>query len=82
MTDTDRKSSRLGASGDDRLLEALDDRCTLLTRHPHLDRARPDSAPNRHDFPVGNYWVLRRLLPDGIELVRVAPGARRLDSLM
>ncbi|MCU0935947.1 MAG: type II toxin-antitoxin system RelE/ParE family toxin [Gammaproteobacteria bacterium] len=66
----------------DRLLEALDRRCILLAEHPHLGRARPDIAPDLHYFPVGNYLILYRLLPDGIEVVRVVHGARRLDSLM
>jgi toxin ParE1/3/4 len=70
------------AQAADRLLEALDRRGILLAEQPHLGRARPDSAPDRHDFPVGNDLILYRLLPDGIEVARVVHGARRLDSLM
>lgn len=32
-------------------------------------------------WPVGSYLVLHRLVPGGIEVVRVVHGARDLDAL-
>jgi toxin ParE1/3/4 len=55
--------------------------CDLLADNPLLGRARPDIAPELRYLPIGNYLILYRTLPDGIEVVRVAHGARRLDSL-
>ena len=66
----------------DRVLEDLDHRCFLLADNPHLGRARPDIAQDLRYLPVGKYLILYRLLPDGIDVVRVVHGARRLDSLM
>ena len=66
----------------DRVLEDLDRRCALLAGNPHMGRARPDIAQDVRCFPVGKYLILYRLLPDGIDVVRVVHGARQIDSLM
>ena len=66
----------------DRLLEEIDRKFVLLAENPRLGRARPDIAPEFRHWPVGNYLILNRLLPDGIEVVRVVHGARRLDRLL
>ncbi|AUB80977.1 type II toxin-antitoxin system RelE/ParE family toxin [Candidatus Thiodictyon syntrophicum] len=66
----------------DRLLEEIDRKCVLLAENPRLGRARPDIAPEFRHWPIGSYLILYRLLPDGIEVVRVVHGARRLDRLL
>ena len=66
----------------DRLLEEIDRKLVLLADNPHLGRARPDIAPEFRHWPVGNYLILYRLVTDGIEVVRVVHGARRLDRLL
>lgn len=66
----------------DRLLEEIDRKCTLLAGNPLLGRARPDIAPEFRYFPVGNYLILYRALSDGVEVVRIVHGARRLDGLL
>jgi toxin ParE1/3/4 len=38
-------------------------------------------APGLRSFPVGNYVVFYRIVPEGIELVRVLHGARDLRRL-
>ena len=68
-------------SAADRLLEEIEDKCSLLAAHPQLGRARPDIARDCRAFPVGRYLILYRLLPDGIEVVRVVQGSRRLEDL-
>jgi len=66
----------------DRLLEEIDRKLVLLAENPRLGRARPDIAPEFRHWPVGNYLILYRLVADGIEVVRVVHGARRLDRLL
>lgn len=66
----------------DRLLEEIDRKCVLLAGNPLLGRARPDIAPEFRYFPVGNYLILYRALSNGVEVVRVVHGARRLDGLL
>lgn len=65
----------------DRLLDEIEDKCSLLAANPQLGPARPDIAPDCRSFPVGRYLILYRLIPDGIEVVRVVQGSRRLDDL-
>ena len=65
----------------DRLLDAIEEKMVLLAAHPQLGPARPDIAADCRYFPVGNYLILYRMIPDGIEVVRVVQGARRLDNL-
>jgi toxin ParE1/3/4 len=66
----------------DRLLEEIDRKCALLAGNPLLGRARPDIAPELRYLPVGNYLILYRALSEGIEVVRVIHGARRLDGFL
>ena len=66
----------------DRLLEEIDRKCVLLAGNPLRGRARPDITPEFRSFPVGNYLILYRALSDGVEVVRVVHGARRLDELL
>lgn len=65
----------------DRVLDDLDAKCIMLAENPHLGPARPDIAPELRYLPVGRYLVLYREIAQGIELVRVAHGARRLADL-
>lgn len=62
-------------------LDVLDAKSTLLAEHPRLGPTRPDIAPNLRYFPVGSYLLLYRILSNGVEIVRVVHGARRLDCL-
>lgn len=64
------------------VLEDLERRCALLAGNPHMGPARLDIAPDVDCFPVGKYLIPERFLHDGIDLVRVVHGARRLESLM
>jgi toxin ParE1/3/4 len=65
----------------DRLLDEIEDKCLLLAANPQLGPARRDIAPDCRYFPVGRYLILYRLIPDGIEVVRVVQGSRRLEDL-
>lgn len=62
-------------------LDVLDAKSTLLAKHPRLGPARPDIAPDLRYFPVGSYLLLYGVVSDGVEIIRVVHGARRLDCL-
>jgi toxin ParE1/3/4 len=66
----------------DGLLDEIEDKLVLLSEQPRLGRARPDIAPELRYFPVGNYLIFYRERTDGIEVVRVVHGARRLNGLL
>ena len=65
----------------DRLLDEIKDKFGLLSEQPRLGPARPDIAPELRYVPVGRYLILYREIADGIEVVRVVHGARRLSHL-
>ena len=64
-----------------RLLDEIEDKCSLLAANPQLGPARPDIAEDCRYFPVGRYLILYRIIPDGIQVVRVVRGSRRLEDL-
>jgi toxin ParE1/3/4 len=53
----------------------------LLARMPELGRKRPDLAPDLRGFPIGNYIIFYRPVPDGIQVIRVLHGARDIPEL-
>jgi toxin ParE1/3/4 len=66
----------------DRLLEEIEAKCILLADYPQLGLARPDIAEDCRYLPVGRYLILYRIISDGIEVVRVVEGSRRLEGLL
>jgi toxin ParE1/3/4 len=65
----------------DRLFDEFESKFALLAGQPRLGAARSDIAPGLRHFPVGSYLILYREIDDGIEVVRVVHGARRLSDL-
>lgn len=65
----------------DNLLNTFEEKGRLLADNPELGQARPDIVEGFRYLPVGRYLLLYRVIPGGIELVRVVQGMRLLDSL-
>ena len=65
----------------DRLLDQIDEVCERLTEFPGMGAARPDLAEQLRYFVTGPYLVLYRVAASGVEIVRVAHGARDLPGL-
>ncbi len=65
----------------DHLLDEFEKKFALLAGQPRVGAARSDIAPGLRHFPAGNYLILYRETDDGIEVVRVVHGARRLSNL-
>ncbi len=65
----------------DRMLDLIEAKPRLLAANPALGPARPDTAPELRLFPIRRYVILYRMLPDGIEVVRVVHGMRDLPAL-
>ncbi len=66
----------------DRLLDLIDAKLRLLAKNPRLGPARPDIAPEVRLLPIRRYLILYRERPNGIELVRVVHGMRRLEGIV
>ena len=59
----------------ERFIDAIDDKCDLLARHPDVGRLRPDLAPRLWSFPAGPFVILYRHTRRRIEVVRDNRGA-------
>jgi toxin ParE1/3/4 len=66
----------------DRWLDGFDARCKALAQMPELGRKRSDLAPGLRGLPIGNYVIFYRLIPDGIQVLRVLHGARDIPTLL
>jgi toxin ParE1/3/4 len=60
----------------DRLLSRFNEVATLLAGKPGMGRARADLAPSLRGFPVGDYVIFYRPIPNGIDIVRIMHGHR------
>lgn len=63
----------------DRILDAIERRWQQLAQHPQSGMAREDIAPGIRHLIVGQYLTLYRLSGEGIEIVRVLHGRRRME---
>lgn len=63
----------------DRVLDAIERRWQQLAQHPQSGMARADIAPGIRHLIVGQYLTLYRISGEGIEIVRVLHGRRRMD---
>jgi toxin ParE1/3/4 len=60
----------------DRVLDGIEDACTMLAEHPFTGVRRDDLAPGLRFYPVGNYLIFYVLSREEITIVRVIHGAR------
>ena len=62
----------------DRVLDAIEARWQQLAQHPHSGLARDDIAPGIRHLVAGQYLTLYRIHDDGVEIVRVLHGLRKI----
>ena len=63
-----------------RLIDRIGGVFEMLVESPLAGRERPELQINLRSFPVGNYIIFYRVLPDGVEVVRVMNGRRDIDA--
>ncbi len=64
-----------------RLIEAIREKCRLLSNFPHMGRSYAEISPQIRGVPINKYIILYRLIENGVEIVRVVSGYRNLESL-
>ncbi len=64
----------------DRFLERILERCHLLATFPYMGQARPDLLPALRSFPIEDYVIFYRPVPDGVEIIRVLHGKRKITK--
>ena len=65
----------------ERWLDKIDQTLTLIAKYPLMGEAVEYLRPGMRRFCVGNYLLFYRPLEDGIELLRVLHGSRRIEDL-
>ncbi len=57
----------------------LDQNFVILAEKPNMGRNRPELARQLKSWPYGQYVIYYRARPDGIEVIRVLHGARKIS---
>jgi len=65
----------------DRFVDELIAKFQILATQPGMGRLREELADSLRSFPVGNYVIFYRPIPDGVEVVRVLSGFRDIPNL-
>jgi toxin ParE1/3/4 len=65
----------------DSFIDSVLERCRQLEQFPELGPVRHNVHPDAHCLVHPRWLILYRLVPRGVEVVRVADGARDLSSL-
>jgi toxin ParE1/3/4 len=63
----------------ERLYNRLEARVEILRRFPEAARLRPDIAPGARVLVESPYVILYRIVPQGVQVVRVLHGSRNID---
>lgn len=64
-----------------RLVDTIGEKLVMLARFPHAGVERPELLKDLRSFPVGRYLIFYRPIADGIEVLRILHGARKLRKL-
>ena len=64
-----------------RHVERLEEACWMLAKNPQMGTSLDNLLPNLRAWPVGQYVIFFRPTNDGIDVVRVAHGARDYGTL-
>jgi toxin ParE1/3/4 len=66
----------------DRVYDRLEERFQFRARVPKLGAASPDIAGDARALVERPYLTLYRLIPAGVQIVRVLHGARQIDAAL
>ena len=65
----------------DAFVDLIDQKFQALASHPSLGRSRNELEEGLRSFPVGMYIIFYRVIPAGVEIVRVLHGSRDLNAI-
>ena len=74
--------SAVNPAAADELYNRLEARVEILRRFPQSGPARADIAPDARALIELPYLILYRIIPEGVQIVRVLHGARHIDSTL
>ena len=62
-------------------IETIEEKCELIVSSRELGEGRPEYGADIRSSVVGRYVIFYRPMREGIEVVRVIPGDRDIQSL-
>lgn len=65
----------------DAFVDTIDLKFQELARHPNMGRSRDELEEGLRSFPVGKYVIFYRVMPEGVEIIRVLHGSRDLHAI-
>ncbi len=65
----------------ERFLQKITEKFKLLAKFPQIGRGRDELYLGLRSLPLEEYLIFYRLVPEGIEVMRVMPGYRDLGAL-
>lgn len=65
----------------DAFVDLIDRKIQALAGQPNMGRARDELAEGLRSFPVGRHVIFYRVVPHGIEIVRILHGSRDLNAI-
>ena len=65
----------------EQFLNMIDAKCDQLVQYPQMVRKRDELAIGLRSFPAQKYLIFYRIIPIGIEVIRVASGYQDLEHL-
>jgi len=65
----------------DSFIDLFDQKFQELSRHPNLGRSRDELEEGIRSFPVGKNVIFYRIMPEGLEIIRVLHGSRDLNAI-
>jgi toxin ParE1/3/4 len=74
--------SEVNPAAADELYNRLEARVEILRRFPQSGPRRPDIAPEARALIELPYLILYRIIPEGVQIVRVLHGARHIDRAL
>ena len=63
------------------MTDRITDAGRRLAKWPYLGPAREDLRPELRYFVIAPYLLFYRIIPDGVEIVRILHGSRDLGGL-
>lgn len=64
----------------DDFITRLDKKLQTLATSPHLGRPRTELMDDLRSFPIERYIIFYRIVPQGVEIIRVLHSARDINA--
>jgi toxin ParE1/3/4 len=81
LKDIVRYITRFNPTAARRLKASIQQQCKRLADYPNIGRNREQLLSGLRSFPVEDYLIFYRQIPNGVEIVRIVSGYRDLEAV-